>query len=175
MTHDIGILVLRLAAGVIMIAHGLQKLLSVSIPGVQEMLAGMGVPAASAMGAILPFAEVAAGALLILGALTRVAGIVTALVAVGAIVTVHGSQGFYAADGGYEFVLLLAAAGIALALTGPGRIAVDALFARPRARRLDSAAARSEGRPAGGRAADRTTGEPGATERPAADASATAR
>jgi len=43
---------------------------------------------------------------------------------------VHGANGFLAAGGGYEFVLLLAGVGASLALTGGGRYAVDALIKR---------------------------------------------
>ena len=59
---------------------------------------------------------------------------VAALLAVdmlGALFLVHASAGVFAANGGYELVLLLAAAAFALALTGAGRVSVDrALFGR---------------------------------------------
>jgi putative oxidoreductase len=49
----------------------------------------------------------------------------------GALFLVHASAGVFAANGGYELVLLLAAAAFTLALTGAGRVSVDrALFGR---------------------------------------------
>jgi putative oxidoreductase len=48
-----------------------------------------------------------------------------------AIVTVHGSQGFFLPRG-YEFVMTLLAANVALALLGSGAAALDDLFASRR-------------------------------------------
>jgi putative oxidoreductase len=58
-------------------------------------------------------------------------GALLALDMLGALVLVHAGAGVYADKGGYELVLLLGAAALALALTGAGRISVDrALFGR---------------------------------------------
>jgi putative oxidoreductase len=43
------------------------------------------------------------------------------------IATVHWSNGFFNARGGYEFNLLIAATAIALAITGPGEFSIDHL------------------------------------------------
>ncbi|PPG40533.1 DoxX family protein [Pseudoclavibacter sp. RFBA6] len=129
------LLILRLALGATMLLHGIQKLTTTGIGGVQEMLAGLGVPLADVAGAALPFVEIVAGALLIVGLLTRVAAALLAIVSLGAMFTVHFTAGFFAQDGGYEFVLVLALIGIALVLTGGGRWAADALVRRPRSSR----------------------------------------
>jgi putative oxidoreductase len=53
----------------------------------------------------------------------------------GALFLVHAPAGVFAAAGGYELVLLLAAAAFAIALTGAGRISVDrALFGRAKSK-----------------------------------------
>ena len=44
-----------------------------------------------------------------------------------AIATVHWRNGFFNSSGGYEFNLLIVAAAIALAFTGPGTISIDHL------------------------------------------------
>jgi putative oxidoreductase len=44
-----------------------------------------------------------------------------------AIATVHWKNGFFNSNGGYEFNLLIVAAAIALAFTGPGTISIDDL------------------------------------------------
>jgi len=43
-----------------------------------------------------------------------------------AILTVHLANGFFVSDGGYELVLLLAAAALYFALRGPGQFSLDA-------------------------------------------------
>jgi uncharacterized membrane protein YphA (DoxX/SURF4 family) len=44
-----------------------------------------------------------------------------------ALFTTHVGHGFFVEDGGFELVLLLAGASLALALGGPGRYSVDAV------------------------------------------------
>lgn len=142
------LLILRIALGATMLLHGIQKLTTTGIGGVQEMLAGMGVPLAKVAGAALPFVEIVAGALLIVGLFTRVAAALLAVVSLGAMFTVHFTAGFFAQDGGYEFVLVLALLGIALVLTGGGRWAADALIRRPRSARSEHSERRAASQPA---------------------------
>lgn len=129
---DTGLLLLRLVLGVILIAHGLQKVLVDGIPGVAAGFGGMGVPAPDVAAVVVVAVELLGGALLIVGLGTRVVAVLSTINMAVALVLVHLSAGFFAADGGYEFVLLLAIVSLALALTGPGRISVDALFRRRR-------------------------------------------
>lgn len=131
---DAGLLLLRLVLGVIFIAHGLQKILVDTIPGVAAGFGGMGIPAPEVAAAVVAGVEVVGGVLLIVGLGTRVFAVLLTVDMAVALVLVHLSAGFFAADGGYEYVLLLAVASLALALTGPGRIAIDALIARRRRR-----------------------------------------
>ncbi|MBS3178310.1 MULTISPECIES: DoxX family protein [unclassified Pseudoclavibacter] len=142
------LLILRLALGATMLLHGIQKLTTTGIGGVQEMLGSLGIPLADVAGAALPFVEIVAGALLIVGLFTRVAAALLAVVSLGAMFTVHFTAGFFAQDGGYEFVLVLALVGIALVLTGGGRWAADALIRRPRSNRESHPESHSERRSA---------------------------
>lgn len=93
----------------------------------------MGVPAAEIMAPTVTWLELIGGVLLILGAGTRLGGLLLAVNMVGAIVLVHGSAGFYASNGGYEFVLLLGATALALVFTGAGSFALDVLATRRKA------------------------------------------
>lgn len=91
----------------------------------------MGIPAAEVVAPAVAVLELGGGIALILGVLTRVLAALLALDMAGALFLVHAPAGVFAADGGYELVLLLAAAAFALALTGAGRYSLDrAVFGR---------------------------------------------
>jgi putative oxidoreductase len=123
--------ILRVALGFLFAAHGWQKFNEWTIAGTQAAFTQMGVPAANVAAPFVAVLELAGGIALILGILTRVVGALLALDMLGAIVLVHAGAGVYADKGGYELVLLLGAAALALALTGAGRISVDrAVFGR---------------------------------------------
>ena len=126
---------LRIVLGFLFAAHGWQKFTEWTIAGTQASFAKMGVPAADVMAPAIAVLELAGGVALILGILTRVVAALLALDMLGALVLVHAAAGVFAAKGGYELVLLLAAAAFALALTGAGRLSVDrALFGRRNSR-----------------------------------------
>lgn len=143
-TTSLGLLLARVALGGTFVAHGVQKVALQGVPATQEGFAAMGAPVPDVTGPLVAGIEIVAGVLVVLGLGTRVAALLLAATSVGAIVLVHGSSGFFAADGGWEFVGVLAALGVALALTGPGRLSVDALVVgrrrRPEARRESSPA-----------------------------------
>lgn len=129
--------VLRVVAGFILAAHGWQKFNQFTIAGTQASFAQMGVPAAELVAPVVATLELVGGIALILGALTRVFAALLALDMLGALFLVHAPAGVFAADGGYELVLILAAAAIAIAFFGPGRFSADhALFSRTRFKAL---------------------------------------
>ena len=127
----VALTVLRVILGFLFAAHGWQKFNEWTIAGTQASFAKMGVPAADVMAPAVAVLELAGGAALILGILTRMVAALLVLDMLGALFLVHAPAGVFAANGGYELVLLLAAAAFALALAGPGRLSVDrALFGR---------------------------------------------
>ncbi|UPO77075.1 DoxX family protein [Arthrobacter sp. Helios] len=129
--------VLRVIAGFIFAAHGWQKFNQFTITGTQASFAQMGVPAADLAAPVVAALELVGGAALILGVLTRVFAALLALDMLGALFLVHAPAGIFAADGGYELVLLLAAAAAAIAFFGPARLSADhALFSRTRFKAL---------------------------------------
>ncbi|MBT2533518.1 DoxX family protein [Arthrobacter sp. ISL-48] len=129
------ITILRVILGFLFAAHGWQKFSEFTIAGTQASFAKMGVPAAEVTAPAVASLELAGGIALILGILTRVVAALLALDMLGALFLVHAQAGVFAATGGFELVLLLAAAALALALTGAGRISVDrALFGRKNSR-----------------------------------------
>jgi putative oxidoreductase len=129
---SLGLLLLRLVLAAVFIAHGAQKLWINGIPATQEGFAGMGVPAPEVVAIVVAVLEVASGLLLAIGLGTRIVAVLLAIDMAVALALVHLAAGFFAADGGYEFVLTLAVASLALVFTGPGRLAIDALFRRSR-------------------------------------------
>lgn len=123
--------VLRVILGFLFAAHGWQKFNEWTIAGTQAAFAQMGVPAANVSAPLIAGLELAGGIALILGVLTRVVAALLAIDMIGALFLVHASAGIFADKGGYELVLLLGAAALALALTGAGRLSVDrAVFGR---------------------------------------------
>ncbi|WP_459588353.1 DoxX family protein [Corynebacterium camporealensis] len=119
-------LIARLIVGVVLIAHGWQKFNEWTISGTAENFAGMGVPLPEVSAVIAASVELGGGILLIIGLLTRIVGVLVALVMLGAgIFAEHFSAGVFASDGGWELVGVIAAAGLAFAAAGAGTISVD--------------------------------------------------
>lgn len=127
-----GILLLRGVLGAIMAAHGAQKLFGWFGGGGPSQTAGgfaqLGFrpPLLAALAAGL--AEFGGGTLLAAGLVTPLATLAIAVVMLNAIATVHWRNGFWVMKGGYEFNLLILAASVSLAATGPGRFSLDALI-----------------------------------------------
>lgn len=136
--YDIGLLVLRLAVGLIMAAHGAQKLFGwfggPGLDGTGQFFAGSGYPAGKAMAVVAGLSETLGGLGLVLGLLTPLAGAAVVGTMVNALAVKWGG-GFFAPEG-VEYELLLTAGAGALALTGPGRYAVDRLLPVLRNHRL---------------------------------------
>jgi putative oxidoreductase len=128
---EVGLLLIRVVLGGILAAHGAQKLFGwfggPGLAGTGGWLEAMGLRPARMWAAVNGLAEFGGGALLILGLLTPLGSAVVAGVMLVAIATVHWRNGFFNSNGGYEFNLLIVAAAIALAFTGPGTISIDDL------------------------------------------------
>lgn len=123
--------ILRIVAGFLFAAHGWQKFNEFTIAGTQAAFAQMGVPAANVAAPVIATLELVGGVALILGVLTRVFAALLAVNMLGALFLVHAPAGIYAETGGYELVLILAAAALAVALVGAGKVSVDkVLFGR---------------------------------------------
>ncbi len=122
--------VLRLVLGVIMTAHGWQKLTQMGPANFgNQMLAGLGIPAPVFFGYALTFFELIGGVLLVIGLLSRLTALVWALVLVVATVLVKVDLGLLAPAGaplpGAELDLALIAGLVGVVLLGPGRPSVD--------------------------------------------------
>lgn len=132
---SLGLLILRAVTGVIFAMHGWQKFSS-GIAGIAEGFGHLGIPAPEVMGSLLATLELAGGVALILGLLTRLIAFLLMASMMVALFLVHMPNGFFVTEGGYEFVLALAGMAATLALTGPGRLSVDAVAFGPRGSKL---------------------------------------
>lgn len=123
-TGDIAVLIGRVLLGVILLAHGLQKLgngIGATATGFEKM--GVPLPTVSALYATV--VEVVGGALLIFGAGTVIVSLLVVLDMIGAAVFVHIANGIFVSKGGWELVGVIAATALVLAGTGAGRYSVD--------------------------------------------------
>ena len=128
MYPDLGLLVLRIAIGGVVLAHGLQKLGRLGgpgLPGITGFLGSVGFRPARWWAGLVAVVETVGAALLVLGLLTPLVGLLIAADLIVAIVVVHWPR-FWAQDGGLEFPLPIAAGALALALIGPGAWSIDA-------------------------------------------------
>ena len=131
-TLSMGLLLLRLVAGLTLAVHGTQKLFGwfngPGLPRLRQGFAKQGFKPAWLWVSLVILGEVGGGLSLALGFLTP-------LGAAGAFGTMfmatfksHWKNGFIVSKGGYEYTLLLMTVSIALGLIGPGSYSLDALF-----------------------------------------------
>ncbi|HVL25946.1 MAG TPA: DoxX family protein [Thermomicrobiales bacterium] len=126
-----GLLVLRVVVGLVFFMHGWQKLVDNGISATQQGFDGMGVMLPDITAVIVTFVELIGGAMLIAGFLTRIAGVLLVIDMIAALFIVHVENGFFAANGGFELVFLLAGGALALVIAGPGAYSADAMVGFP--------------------------------------------
>src|SRR5579859_2793629 len=117
---DVGLLVLRAGVGAVMIAHGFNHVFGGGkIKGTARWFEGLGMRPGALHAWTASATELGAGALLVLGALTPLAAAGVIGVMVVAWVTNHATNGFFIfrPGEGYEYVMTLTLAGVALAGT----------------------------------------------------------
>ena len=132
--REYGPLVLRVALGLVMMGHGSQKLFGAFGGGGLSQTAGffgqIGIVPGYFWAVVVAVVETFGGLLVLIGLLTRVAGLLIAITMFVAMVWVHLPNGFFLSNRGIEYTLVLFAAALALVLTGPGTPSVDALLKR---------------------------------------------
>lgn len=122
--QPLALLVMRLALGVIMIAHGYQKVFRNLRPFV-HMVGSMGLP--QWLGYVAAFTELLAGLLILVGFFTRPAAFALCVDLAVAIWKVHWRNGLMGSPDhpGFEFPLAVAALAFALIFYGAGAISID--------------------------------------------------
>ena len=91
----------------------------------------MGIPMPGITGPLTGVVELLAGLALVVGLMTRLAGLGLDVIMLGAISMVHIGAGFWAPNG-VEFPLALMAGATTIALSGAGRFSLDAAIAARR-------------------------------------------
>ena len=130
---DVALLAARVVLGIVLIAHGLQKLGN-GWDATAAGFAGMGIPAAEVAAAFAIAVELGGGVLIILGAFTSVVGLLVVVNMLGALIFAHAAGGVFVGDGGWELVAMIATTALVLAAVGAGRLSLDARL--PGLRRL---------------------------------------
>jgi putative oxidoreductase len=129
-TAPYGALILRLSLGVMFIAHALLKLVVFTLPGTVQFFESLGYPGFLAY--VVFGAELAGGALLVLGLYTRWVSLALIPILIGAAL-VHVPNGwvFSAPNGGWEYPVFLVVASAVQALLGDGALALRATATSP--------------------------------------------
>jgi putative oxidoreductase len=126
MGTELARLVLRGVLGGTMIAHGVRH--GRSLDGTADWFQSIGFREPRLQARASAVVEVGAGCALLAGAATPLAA--SAVVGTMAVAarSVHAPNGFFITSEGYEYVLNLGAAAVALSALGAGRFSVDRLF-----------------------------------------------
>ena len=131
--NSIANIMLRVPVGIILAAHGSQKLFAwfggYGLEGTGQWMESIGLATGFLMALLAGSAEFFGGIALLLGFLTRPAAIVSAFTMIIAIFSVHFSNGLFMSNNGYEFALTLLAVNVALAIQGGGKYSVDSAIA----------------------------------------------
>ena len=125
--RDWALLATRILIGVVMFAHGYQKMVINGIGRTTEGFENLSIPLAIVSASFATVVEFVGSVLLILGALTPVMCGLQLVIMIGAAVFVHGGNGIFVANGGWELVGVIGAGLIAIGAVGPGRFSIDHL------------------------------------------------
>lgn len=122
-TQQIGAFVLRLALGVMFIAHAALNIFVFTLPGTAAFFAAQGFPGWTAYPVVA--GELVAGVLLIAGVQVRIVSLATLPILIGAL-AVHLPNGwvFSNPNGGFEYPAFLIVLAIVQALIGEGAYAL---------------------------------------------------
>ena len=125
-------LTLRIPVGVVLMAHGAQKLFGwfggYGLEGTGQWMASVGLEPGYLMALLAGSAEFFGGLFLVIGLLTRPAAALSAFTMLVAIFSVHISHGLFLSNNGYEYALTLFATTLALAIHGGGSFSLDKMI-----------------------------------------------
>lgn len=118
--------IVRLLLGATFMLHGSQKVFGLfggkGLESFASSVVAMGTP--KILGYAAALFEFFGGLLIFLGIATELGALLTIPVMIGAIVLVHGSHGYFAQSGGFEYALNLLILAVVLIIGGPGTAAL---------------------------------------------------
>jgi putative oxidoreductase len=121
---NLGLLLIRLVIGLTFMGHGTQKLFGWfgghGLNGTAGWLESIGVKPGVLMAFLAGAGELVGGLLFAAGVLTPVGAALIVITMLVSIITVHGKNGYWSTEGGFEYNLVLIAVAIGVALIGPG-------------------------------------------------------
>jgi putative oxidoreductase len=129
--QHLAFLPLRVGVGIVFVAHGTMKLADPM--GTTQQFASLGLPLPWAWTLLAIAGEFGGGLGLVLGAVTRLAALGLLFTTLVEIFSVHLGHGLFAANGGWEYPLVLLLVCVLFAVRGGGIYSVDALRSRARA------------------------------------------
>ncbi len=131
MLVNFGLLVLRVSVGLIVAAHGAQKLFGWfgggGLQGSRKMMESLHLRPPMFWAVVSAVNEFAGGLLTALGLLMPLGPVLIIANMLTAIAYVHWSKGFWNSKGGLEYPLSLGLASLALGIIGAGAYSLDAL------------------------------------------------
>jgi putative oxidoreductase len=123
---------IRIAVGLVLAAHGAQKLFAwfggYGLEGTAGWMESIGLAPGMLMATLAGSAEFFGGLLLVIGLLVRPAALVVAVTMLVAMFTVHISNGLFMSNNGYEYALTLLVVAVGLAIRGAGSFSIDRLI-----------------------------------------------
>ena len=129
-TLSVGLLIARVVVGLVMAAHGSQKLFGwfggYGLNRTGEFFVQLGFQPGRTFAAAASLTEITSGLLVALGFLGPVGPALMISVMIVAMVTVHRGHGLFAQTNGHEVPLLYSTIALGLALTGYGQYSLDA-------------------------------------------------
>jgi putative oxidoreductase len=132
MAISFGLLILRVVIGLVVAAHGAQKLFGWfggrGFASTIGWLQSLGFRPAPLWTVLAVMSEVGGGLLLALGFLTPLAAVGVFAAMLMATLKYNWSKGFWNTNGGYEYTLVLLGMALVAGIMGPGRYSIDALL-----------------------------------------------
>ncbi|WP_028550592.1 DoxX family protein [Paenibacillus sp. UNC451MF] len=132
MSIALGLLIVRLVVGLTFMGHGAQKLFGwfggYGPKGTGGWMESVGIKPGVQMAVLSGLMELIGGLLFAAGLFTTVGAALIVITMLGAIVKVHGKNGYWATGNGYEYNLMLIAVAVGVALIGAGSYSLDALM-----------------------------------------------
>jgi putative oxidoreductase len=132
MMASIGLLLIRFVFGLTFAGHGAQKLFGWfgghGLEGTAGWMESIGLKPGKMMAFAAGISELIGGLFFALGLFTPFAALLMIVPMIVAIAKVHGPNGYWVTQNGYEYNLAIIAVAVGVALIGPGQYALDTII-----------------------------------------------